>query len=165
MTRGELVREISYMAESITENFKLVSGSCLYMSAVLSAMIQDHLSVDAKFVTGSLSVAGFTVFSHQPIKPLLTNKCVFSQWDGHSWIEIDDIVFDLSLFRTVFSSATPPYIQSLFDTRVDRRAAYLIGQKSKLSEIGIQYMALELLSEDDATIFIKNADRMKLINI
>ncbi|WP_421385887.1 hypothetical protein [Aeromonas veronii] len=123
------------------------------------------MSVDAKFVTGSLSVAGFTVFSHQPIKLLLTNKCVFSQWDGHSWIEIDDIVFDLSLFRTVFSSATPPYIQSLFDTRVDRRAAYLIGQKSKLSEIGIQYMALELLSEDDATIFIKNADRMKLINI
>lgn len=165
MKRSELVQEIAYMAESITKNFKLVDGCCLYMSAVLAAMINDHLSVKSRFVTGSLSVSGSKVFSHQPVKPVLAQKSrVISQWNGHSWIEIDDLIFDLSLFRTVFSEAASPHIQSLFEARFDRKAAYLIGQKNKLAEMGVEYSALELLSDDDAVIFIKNADRIGFLN-
>ncbi|MFD1877438.1 hypothetical protein ACFSF3_10365 [Vibrio chagasii] len=41
--------------------------------------------------------------------------------------------------------------------------AYLIGQKSTLIEMGIEYTPLELLSDDDATIFIQNGDRLGLI--
>lgn len=47
----------------------------------------------------------------------------------------------------------------------DREAAYLIGQKIKLSELGIEYSSLELLSGDDASLFINNADGMRLLNI
>ncbi|MEZ8197062.1 hypothetical protein [Vibrio cortegadensis] len=165
MTRSELVQEIRYMAENITQNFKPVDGSCLYMSAMLAAMMNDHLPVDTRFVTGSLSVAESKIFAHQPIKPILSQKeGVIGEWDGHAWVEVDDLIIDLSLFRTVFSKTASPRIQSLFETRFERGTAYLVGQKHKLIEMGVVYTPLELLSDDDATIFIQNAGRMGLIN-
>lgn len=60
MTRNELVQEALYMAENITQNFRPVDGSCLYMSALLAAMMNDQFSVETRFVTGSLSIAGYT---------------------------------------------------------------------------------------------------------
>jgi hypothetical protein len=165
MTRNELVQEALYIAENITQNFRPVDGSCLYMSALLAAMMNDQFSVETRFVTGSLSVAGYTIFAHNPIKPKLTKKSdVIEQWDGHAWVELDDLIFDLSVFRTVFSTASTSRIQSLFEARFDRGSAYLVGQKNKLIEMGVVYTPLELLSDDDATIFIQNADRMGLIN-
>lgn len=165
MTQNELVQEVLYMAENITQNFKPVDGSCLYMSAILAAMINDHLPVATRFVTGSLSVAGSKIFAHQPIKPKLNQKSgLIAQWDGHAWVEVDDLIFDLSIFRTVFSTAASPHIQTLFEERFDRGTAYLIGQNHKLIEMGVEYTSLELLSDDDATIFIQNADRIGLIN-
>ncbi|WP_408900180.1 hypothetical protein [Photobacterium piscicola] len=165
MTRSELVQEVLYMAEDITQNFKPVDGSCLYMSAMLVAMMNDHLSVETRFVTGSLSVAESKIFAHQPIKPILSKKeGVIGKWDGHAWVEVDDLIIDLSLFRTVFSKVASPRIQSLFEARFERGTAYLVGQKHKLIEMGVEYTPLELLSDDDATIFIQNAGRMGLIN-
>lgn len=165
MTRSELVQEVLYMAEDITQNFKPVDGSCLYMSAMLAAMMNDHLSVETRFVTGSLSVAESKIFAHQPIKPILSQKeGVIGKWDGHAWVEVDDLIIDLSLFRTVFSKVASPRIQSLFEARFERGTAYLVGQKHKLIEMGVEYTPLELLSDDDATIFIQNAGRMGLIN-
>ncbi|AGR00055.1 hypothetical protein MW374_004521 [Vibrio parahaemolyticus] len=165
MTRSELVQEVLYMAENITQNFKPVDGSCLYMSAMLVAMMNDHLPVEIRFVTGSLSVAESKIFALQPIKPILSQKeGVIGKWDGHVWVEVDDLIIDLSLFRTVFSKAASPRIHSLFEARFERGTAYLVGQKHKLLEMGVVYTALELLSDDDATIFIQNAGRMGLIN-
>lgn len=165
MTQSELVHEALCMAEVITQNFKPIDGSCLYMSALLAAMITDHLPREARFVTGSLEVAGSTIFSHTPIKPKLTqNSHVIKQWDGHAWVELDDFIFDLSIFRTIFSRASPPRIQSLFEARFHRDTAYLVGQKCKLIEKEMEYTALEQLSDDDATTLIQNAKKMQLIN-
>ncbi|WGW00328.1 hypothetical protein QF117_09265 [Vibrio sp. YMD68] len=165
MTRSELVQEVQYIAENITQKFKPVDGSCLYMSATLAAMMNDHLPVETRFVTGSLSVAESKIFAHQAIKPILSQKeGVIGKWDGHAWVEVDDLIIDLSLFRTVFSKAASLRIQSLFEARFERGTAYLVGQKHKLIEMGVVYTPLELLSDDDATIFIQNAGRMGLIN-
>lgn len=46
MTRNELVQEALYMAENITQKFRPVDGSCLYMSALLAAMINSLLKLD-----------------------------------------------------------------------------------------------------------------------
>ena len=165
MTRSELVEEVLFMAENITQNFEPVDGSCLYMSAMLAAMMNDHLPVEIRFVTGSLSVADSKIFDHHPIKPTLNQKTgVIGQWDGHAWVEVDDLIIDLSLFRTVFSKAASPRIQSIFEARFDRGTAYLIGQKHKLIEMGVEYTPFERLSDDNATIFIQNAVRLGLIN-
>ncbi|MEQ3442626.1 hypothetical protein ABMY47_13795 [Pseudoalteromonas sp. BZP1] len=154
------------MAESITENFKSVEGSCLYMSSLLFSMINEHLPVEAFLVTGSLSVGGYKVFTHSPIKPQLTQKSgVIGQWNGHAWVEVEDIIFDLSIFRTVFAPSTSDHIQRTFEDRFNRDTAYLVGQKSKLIEMGIEYRPLEQLFEDDATIFIQSSEKMKLIRI
>ena len=165
MTQNELVNEVLHIAAKITHNFKAVDGSCLYMSAMLAAMMNDHLPVDTRFVTGSLTVAGVKIFTHQPIKPTLSRKAdIIRKWDGHAWVEVDDLIIDLSIFRTVFSEAASTRIQSLFEERFERGTAYLIGQKHKLIEMGMEYTPLELLSDDDATTFIQNASRMGLIN-
>lgn len=165
MTQSELIENALYISEEITQKFKPINGSCLYMSALLVAIITDHLSRDARFVTGSLEVSGSTIFSHTPIKPKLTqNLHVIEQWDGHAWVELDDFIFDLSIFRTVFSRASPPRIQSLFEARFHRDTAYLVGQKCKLIEMEMKYTALEQLSDVEATTLIQSANKMQLIN-
>ena len=156
--------KIADMAEMIIEKFKPTHGACLYMSALLVAMINDHLTTKAKFVTGTLNVGGITIFSHSPLKEILSsNENYISDWDGHAWVSVPGFIIDLSIFQTIYSEKTPNRIQNAFSSRLDRHPKYLIGQESKLVKTGIIYKELEVLNDDHATLFIENADRLGLL--
>jgi hypothetical protein len=153
------------MAEVIIEKFRPSHGACLYMSALLVAMINDHLRIKAKFVTGSLSVEGVTIFSHSPIKENISqNENYISSWDGHAWVYVPGFIIDLSIFQTIYSRITPVQIQNIFSKQFNHNVNYLIGQESKLIKMGFCYTEFEVLNDDHATLFINNVHRLGLIN-
>ena len=69
------------------------------MSALLFAQINDNLPVTPRFVTGSLTLNNRLIFSHDPILPALSSAHDLSAlWNGHAWVEIENLIFDSSIF-------------------------------------------------------------------
>lgn len=164
MITSEDINEIVGFGKAILENMPAVHGACLYISAMLVAMINDNTDLKAKLVTGSLAVKGTTIFSHSPITKLLSSGSdSMSSWDGHSWVNVSDIIFDFSVFRTVYSEITPNDIQQVFNETFGQ-ISYLIGQNNKLEEMQVIYTQLEELTDADVTALIQSADHIGLIN-
>lgn len=162
MITKEEVSELCEMLEVLIERFKNLHGSCLYMSSLLAACINDHTDMSAEVVAGSLKVAGKTVFSDTPILPSLNNADgnVLGSWDGHSWVQVFGLILDPSIFRTIYSSITPKPIAELFVQRFGNNQNYLIGQSHKLKEIDVIYTAKEKFDNKHIDILINSAHAM-----
>ncbi|MEL0610451.1 hypothetical protein [Vibrio echinoideorum] len=164
MITSEDINEIVESGKVILEKMPPVHGACLYISAMLVAMINDNTDLNAKLVTGSLSVKGKTIFSHSPISKLLSlGTDSMSSWDGHAWVSVSGLVFDFSVFRTVYSEITPSDIKKLFN-EIFGQIAFLVGQKNKLDEMQVIYTQAEELTDSHVTTLIQSADHMGLIN-
>ncbi|RBO82648.1 hypothetical protein [Marinomonas aquiplantarum] len=164
MISSQEISEIVENGREILDIMPPMHGGCLYISAMLVAMINDNTELDAKLVTGSLVVEGKTIFSHSNIAGIFsTGNDVLSSWDGHAWVTVYGIIFDFSIFRTIYSDQTPKNISDLFMKKFDD-VSYLISQPNKLNEIGVIYNQCEELTSSNVTSLIQSADKLGLIN-
>ncbi|MGI2108992.1 hypothetical protein ACRN9C_06275 [Shewanella frigidimarina] len=164
MVSSQEITEIVEFGLVILDKMPPIHGGCLYISAMLVAMINDHTELDAKLVTGSLSVEGKTIFSHSDIAgAFCTGNDVLSSWDGHAWVSISDIVFDFSIFRTIYSNQTPKKISDIF-FKIFGDISYLVGKTNKLNEMGVVYKQCEELTDSNVTALIQSANRIGLVN-
>jgi hypothetical protein len=164
MITSEEITKIVESGKVILEKTPPVHGACLYISAMLVAMINNGSDLNAKLVTGSLAVKDKIIFSHSPITKLLSSgNDSISSWDGHSWVSVSGIIFDFSVFRTVYSKITPSDIQQLFNETFGQ-IAYLVGQKNKLDEMQVIYTHAEELTDSHVTTLIQSANHIGLIN-
>ncbi|GKX39845.1 MULTISPECIES: hypothetical protein [Pectobacterium] len=164
MDRRHLVKEIIEYSECIIRKVNSRPGSCLYISALLAGMINDHLPVTARLVVGSLNISGTSIFKHTPILPLLTtNGEIRTDWDGHAWIAVSGLICDLSLFMTASAIPTPSIIKSVIENTFKNFPLYLIGQENRLLELGVDYLEMEELDKYYINIFIYNAERLGII--
>ena len=160
-------QEISKIVESgrvILEKMTPMHGGCLYISAMLVAMINDNTELDAKLVTGSLAIKDKTIFGYSDIASVFSSgNDVLPSWDGHAWVSISDLICDFSIFRTIYSDQTPQDISGTF-FEIFGNVSYLVGQLKKLNEMGVVYKQCEELTDFHVTTLIKSADRLGLIN-
>ena len=164
MISSQNISEIVESGRVILEKMPPIHGGCLYISALLVAMINDNTELDAKLVTGSLAVEGTTIFSHSDIAGAFsTGNDVLSSWDGHAWVSISGVIFDFSIFRTIYSDQTPQKISDMF-LNLFGDVSYLVGQSNKLGEMGVVYKQCEKLTDSNVTALIQSADRLGLIN-
>ncbi|EFA5399591.1 hypothetical protein QDF24_000803 [Escherichia coli] len=155
MITSKDIQEIQLMITDSLKVTKKKEGSCLYISALLFAQINDNLRVTPRFVTGSLALNNRLIFSHDPILPALRSGHDFSAlWNGHAWVEIKNLIFDPSVFLTIYSPSTPQDIQNKFEKTFKGKFSYLIGERDKLEKLGVVYKTYEHLSNDDANILI-----------
>ncbi len=153
--------EIINLINQINQSFDFPSNSCLYSSSLLTAVINDHLPYEAKLIVGSLSINGALVFQHTPILPLLKNNIDLQlSWDGHAWIEIFDLIIDLSITNSIFSSNKHNNFQQHIINQFHKIPDYLIGQKNLLLDKGFNYIAKEKLTNHEIDLFIKNLDNI-----
>ncbi|BEO32545.1 hypothetical protein SMQE01_13100 [Serratia marcescens] len=153
----EQIKQINEIMKEVLGITNKKEGVCLYMGALLFAQIHDNFELKPRFVTGSLTLYDRLVFAHKPIKPVFSAGSDFSGiWDGHAWVEVDDYIFDASIFWTIYSSNTPEELQSLFNLAFNGKRDYLIGSRTLLEKSGVVYKAFEELSDGDATILINS---------
>lgn len=157
MHTREYLQEIQGMMIYLLGKTNKKEGACLYMGALLYAAIQDNLPVTPRFVTGSLTLKKRLVFSHEPIQSVLISGRDFSgRWDGHSWVEVEDYIFDPSIFWTIYSQSTPQDLQTEFENTFNGKHSFLIGSRTKLEKLGVIYKVYEELSNADITILINS---------
>lgn len=123
---------------------------CLPLSALLYCKLKDDHNIDAKLVTGDLAYKGEFIFK-QDFKISQAKNGVLQEWAGHSWVEIENFICDLSFFRTLYSDEfTRPYRNELIEIYGEGRGC-LIFEKKDAHFVHLSYTPIDYLSDDMAT--------------
>ncbi len=132
---------------------------CLPMSALLYATLNDNHKAGARLVTGDLHYKDSIIFK-QDFKISDAKDNTYQEWAGHAWVELEDIICDLSFFRTLYAQEfTKPCKIDLITQFGEGRGA-LIGTPGQLEQNGLIYKPKEYLSDEMATGIIQGYEHL-----
>src|ERR1700738_1077453 len=119
------------------------------MTALLIAQIRETLTAAPfKAIVGSLKIKDAFVFGDgRPIDGDRLFEASDLSWDSHCWLEIDSWILDVSIFRTAYSSKSPPLLKTFVLQEFGRNRGVLIGDRSGLSRDGLHYIGQYELSK------------------
>jgi hypothetical protein len=126
---------------------------CLPLSALLYATLKDEHKLNPKLITGNLLFEDEFIFKQD--FSLYKADETFKKWSGHAWVQIDDVIYDLSFFRTLYSTSfTKPCKNKLLNIFGERRGC-LGGTPEQMNLLGLHYVRIDYLSDELATKIIK----------
>ena len=127
---------------------------CLPLSSILCATLKDNHGIDCHVVTGSLRFEDQIIFKHDfNISGLNNNN--LQHWSGHSWVQINELIVDLSFFRTLYS---PQFTKSCKDELVNhfgKGRGCIVANNEQMISNKLFYTPVETLTDSDVTAVIK----------
>lgn len=159
MNKSELHELVELVKQ--TNALELPTNSCLYYSALLYATLVDNTAIKPKFIIGSVKILDQYIFKHDKNTSLSFKENISLQWDGHAWIEIDNLIVDLSLFKTIKNLSPTNIFHEYILNYFHRIPSALIISKQELELSKISYIAQGELSDNDATILINSIDYLE----
>ncbi len=130
---------------------------CLQMSSMLYAMLKDNYNLSPKIIIGNLYFKNECLFKQDYSLNKKIGNCsqtIKDNWSGHCWIELDDKIIDLSIFRTIYSQQ---FNKSCKNSMIDffgTGRGYLIIDK-RLNQTGLKYQSIEELNDEAVDGIIK----------
>jgi hypothetical protein len=153
------IQVIQSVAVEVLKNIPQRPFFCLPLSALLYANLTDNHNIDAKLVTGDLTYKGQHIFK-QDFKINQTDHSKFKLWAGHAWVEVENTVWDLSFFRSLYTEKfTKPYKNELIKIFGTGRGLLAL-QGRKMPDHDFEYHPVEFLTDDIATSIIQGIDQM-----
>lgn len=132
---------------------------CLPLSAMLYAILNDNLKVETKIATGDLLYKGKYIFK-QDFSISSAKENIYRDWSGHAWVELDNLICDLSFFRTLYSDKfTKPFKKELIEFFGEGKGC-LITTSQQMNLWGLSYEAIDYLSDESATGIIKGYESL-----
>jgi hypothetical protein len=144
------IKVVTNEALDILKNIPYKPFMCLPMSALLYAMLKDKHSLNPQLVTGDLSFGDNFIFK-QDFSLKTGDHSTFKLWAGHAWVELDGYVFDLSFFRSLYSSEfIKPYKNDLINILGTGRGLMVCAGR-EIAEVRLKYHPVDILEDDMAT--------------
>ena len=156
------VLNIQYACESII-NQNLPANSCLYSTALLYIYLLENTDITPKFCIGSIKIADKFLFKMSKIDTLAFSENIIRDWGGHAWIEINDIIIDLDIFKTIKSLKTNNSFQESILSSFGKIPDYLIMQKKYSLQYKMTYIAMNELTENVANALISNIKSLNVL--
>lgn len=134
--------------------------NCAMLSSVLGAMIQDNSSIPAVVLAGHLDVDNRRIFYCKSNIPNVEATTVIKEiWEGHCWVEINNLIIDVSLLRTIHYGNTPDFLLSKVKKDFGNSTGALILTSEKFYELGFHYTPCYLLSKNQINGLIRGAQQ------
>lgn len=127
---------------------------CLPLSTLLYVLLKDKYHFDAKLVTGDLKFKNDYIFK-QDFRIAEAKDGVLTEWSGHSWVEIDNLICDLSIFRTLYSPQFTKPSKAELITNFGEGRGCLIFEKDKIQPGQLSYIAIDYLPDEMAVAILK----------
>lgn len=123
-------------------------GACTMLSSYLAGYLKDDFGIPAIVLAGDLEINGTTVFHCKENLPAFDKpgEITSAIWEGHSWVEIDNYIIDISIFRSAYSIDRPSILKSyIIETFGNGRGAIL----SPVNELphGMNYIPKYILND------------------
>ncbi len=148
ITRGDM----NFLQEATTgvlKNIPAKAFNCALMSALLGAVIFDHSKIPVVVVSGHLDYYSRRIFNCKKPIPYSTNKKVINEiWDGHCWVEICNLIIDISIFRTIYYGQVPQDLHKEIIENFGEGKGTIAGTQSELKKSGFIYSPCYCLTQD-----------------
>lgn len=156
---SSVISTIQSVSMDILKNVPSRPFFCLPLSALLYANLKDNHNMDVKLVSGNLTYKNNYIFK-QDFELSSGDHSQFKLWAGHAWVELDDTLWDLSFFRSLYSERfNKPYKNELVQYFGNGRGMLGIRGR-KIPEANFEYHTIEILSDDLATGIIQGIPQM-----
>jgi len=148
------IRALQEAGLEILNHFPPIPGACAMMSAIYAGMLKDQ-GFDAQMIAGALYLEEMRLFGEHSAE-----KATFEQsnldWDGHCWIQLNDLIADISLFRTVYSSASGTPLKQILE-KFGEGKSLLISSPQGMKDMGLRYEAQYTLTDEQVDNLIRGA--------
>jgi len=145
-TQKLIINEIN----EIFNNIPSIPFLCLPMSAVLYIKLKENLNLKPKIATGNLYFKKECLFKqdYSIVERINSfNDFIIDDWSGHCWVELDDIIIDISIFRTIYSDKFTKICKTEILNTLGKNKGCLIEKKGN-NLFGFEHQAIEYLNDD-----------------
>jgi hypothetical protein len=137
----------------VLRHFPHMPGACAMMSAVWAARWQNLERTPVYVVAGALLVGTEPVFGCENMQ--IDGVAAFGKsspsWDGHCWLAFGNYVADISIFRTAYSTYSPPALARHMVEHFGRGSGLLICTPADAASAGLHYRPQYVLTDDQIT--------------
>lgn len=149
-------------ANEILSNVPHSFGACAMLSAVWAAILRDRYSIPAIAVAGDLKINNETIFQcNNNIPEKSTGNEKPEIWDGHCWIEINNYIGDLSIFRTAYATSEPSVLKEFILSKFGNGKGCLLCSHQELDKMEMKYLPKFVLNESQITGLIQGLRELK----
>jgi hypothetical protein len=132
-------------------------GACIMMSALYAFRLREKYGEPADVVAGSLFVGSSRVFGADGD---FDGEC-FSRtsldWDGHAWVTLAGFLADVSVFRTAYSSGSPPALAAHVRAEFGTGKGLFICRIGDEAKSGLGYEPLYVLRREQVETLARGA--------
>ena len=150
-------------AREIMATIPPVPGACAILSAVWVSILNERFGIPAIAVAGEIKVGNARMFhckKNIPINPMLEEDQFQIDWKGHCWVEVDDYIGDLSLFRTAYALDKNTYLRSFIETNFGSNRGALIFP-SEQKPTGLSYKPKYVLDRPRLNMLTASAEVLR----
>ena len=150
----EFIKEIN---NEVLSKIPQKAFNCAQLSALLGAVITDNSNIPVVVVSGHLDYWGNRIFNCKSPLPYSTAKKEINEiWDGHCWVEVPNLVIDISLFRTIYYGNVPEKIKEQIVTQFGKGRGSIMASSSQMETIGLKYTPCYQVNENLINGLIKS---------
>jgi len=148
---------IPKLAQGILANTQPRPCECLILNSFL-AFCLGQKGILVATVIGDLIIEGRQVFNKCTEMPYSnSNGLIEREWDGHCWIEIDDYIGDISLFRTA-DITTDKSLKDFLIKKFGFNQNVLFKPYTDLTFNNVEFIPKFVLNETQITNFCTTLD-------
>ena len=150
-----------FLKEIVDEVLRKVPANafnCAILSGLLGAIINDHSTIPVSVISGHLDYFSKRIFNcFRPI-PYSTDKNEL--WDGHCWVELNNLIIDISIFRTIYYGQVPTDLHDNIVNRFGEGRGALVGAPHEIQRNGFVYTPCYCLTQDQISGLVLGAERL-----
>ena len=157
LTNDDLV----FLKEAAIEVLKIVPANafnCAMLSGLLGAIISDHSNIPVAVITGHLDYSSRRLFNCSRPFPYSTDKKEINEvWDGHCWVELNNLIIDISIFRTIYYGQAPVDLYNEIMTKFGEGRGALLCSANEMMNQGFNYIPCYSLTNDQISGLVPGA--------
>lgn len=168
MTEKEIHSYVSYeltsndeiflkeVIEEVLRKLPVKAFNCGLSSALLGAVILDNSSIPVSVICGHLDYFTKRIFTCYILIPYSTENISINEiWDGHCWVEINNLIIDISIFRTVYNGKVPNDLFDKIISQFGKGRGALLGSPKEIQKLGFNYIPCYGLTQDQISGLIR----------
>ncbi len=155
---------LAFLKEAINEVLTIVpknAFNCAMLSGILGAIISDHSKIPVSVIAGHLDYSSKRIFNcTRPIPYSTDKKEITEEWDGHCWVEINNLIVDISFFRTMYYGQIPTDLNKQIRAKFGEGRGALVCSPNEMLNQGFNYTPCYCLTKDQISGLVLGAQTL-----
>ena len=143
------LRHVALVGKEILTHLPFKPGACAHLTAYWVMLARERFKLPAQGVVGHLAINGTLVFGKVGDDLSQAMRGASLAWDGHCWLALGNQIGEISLFRTAYSSKSPPLLRATILRQFGEGCGVLLATQEQWLETELDYRAKRVLADDE----------------